>query len=237
MTTCKFCGKEIQDPSGWCECGMRNENVPDVAQQIICENCLSIIPKDSENCPGCGMPIQSHGKEKTGVGEEGAVVETGEGEEGAVVETGEGEKGAVVETGEGEEPGIIEEEIELPDLSVESSEVAIESSEVPEKEETGELILSDGSKLQIDETGRIFGRSDFIRILEQDQAAYISRKHFSIIKDTEGFRIEDVGSANGTKLNDYEIPKMQRQKLNDGDVISIVDAIKMTFKIQNNIIQ
>ncbi|MBC8589551.1 FHA domain-containing protein [Wansuia hejianensis] len=61
------------------------------------------------------------------------------------------------------------------------------------------------------------GRSGGNDIIIKDP--YISKKHFKIVEDEKEFFIEDLGSANGTFINDERIEDVV--KLNNGDRIKI----------------
>ncbi len=50
---------------------------------------------------------------------------------------------------------------------------------------------------------------------------FISRKHFEIIKTSEGYYIYDYGSSNGTSLNEKKLPKGEHIRLYNNDTISI----------------
>jgi len=57
----------------------------------------------------------------------------------------------------------------------------------------------------------------------------VSRKHFKIIRDTDGFKVEDLGSGNGIRLNGK---KESRAVLFDGDLIT-AGARTIRFEILN----
>lgn len=65
--------------------------------------------------------------------------------------------------------------------------------------------------------GRMTARSDHWDIALQDRS--VSRPHARIEGSTEGFRLADLGSANGTLVNGREIS--EATLLNDGDVLHI----------------
>ncbi len=60
----------------------------------------------------------------------------------------------------------------------------------------------------------------------------ISRHHFKIIKKGMDFFIEDLGSSNGTSLNNKIIKPKETLPLNSGDIISIL-SIEIYFEIRN----
>ena len=51
----------------------------------------------------------------------------------------------------------------------------------------------------------------------------VSRKHCIIRKTPDGFTVEDLGSANGTRINGYGLTAGQQYLLNQGDVLQLSD--------------
>ena len=60
----------------------------------------------------------------------------------------------------------------------------------------------------------------------------VSRKQFQITREDDNFYISDLGSSNGTLLNNKKLAPQQTQPLNSNDVISI-RTIKIKFLIKN----
>ncbi|MEO6456938.1 MAG: FHA domain-containing serine/threonine-protein kinase, partial [Chloroflexia bacterium] len=54
-----------------------------------------------------------------------------------------------------------------------------------------------------------------------DPAAYVSRQHARIVADAGGYFIEDLGSANGSFLNDKRLPGSVPTRLRNGDRVRI----------------
>ncbi|HYP41860.1 MAG TPA: protein kinase [Chloroflexia bacterium] len=54
-----------------------------------------------------------------------------------------------------------------------------------------------------------------------DPAAYVSRQHARIVADAGGYFLEDLGSANGTFLNDRRLPAGVPTRLRNGDRVRI----------------
>ncbi len=54
-----------------------------------------------------------------------------------------------------------------------------------------------------------------------DPAAYVSRQHAKIVADAGGYFVEDLGSANGTFLNDRRLPANVPSRLRNGDRVRI----------------
>lgn len=57
----------------------------------------------------------------------------------------------------------------------------------------------------------------------------ISRQHALIHIDAEKYYIEDLGSSNGTYVNNISVPKGERQEISAGDVIALGKEDKVTF--------
>lgn len=51
----------------------------------------------------------------------------------------------------------------------------------------------------------------------------VSRSHARILKNNDGFFVEDLNSSNGTKINDTPIASYTLTKINSGDIISFAD--------------
>src|SRR6266540_6086165 len=49
----------------------------------------------------------------------------------------------------------------------------------------------------------------------------VSRRHAEIRSDTKGAEIADMGSANGTRVNDSELPVKEWRSLRAGDLIEV----------------
>jgi hypothetical protein len=94
-----------------------------------------------------------------------------------------------------------------------------------------ELVLPNSNKIKIKEyeKERIFGRANFQGAISSDDLPFISKEHFQIIKMDDGLYIEDMESANGTKLNGEEIKGSGKKKLNNGDEILIADVLKIRY--------
>ncbi|HUP27556.1 MAG TPA: protein kinase [Chloroflexia bacterium] len=54
-----------------------------------------------------------------------------------------------------------------------------------------------------------------------DPAAYVSRQHARIVADAGGYFVEDLGSANGSFLNDKRLPSGVPTRLRNGDRVRI----------------
>lgn len=91
------------------------------------------------------------------------------------------------------------------------------------------LVLPDNTEIPLIDSVKLMGRCDFDGIISSEALRYISRNHFLIGSDKAKYFIEDLNSANGTKTNGAEIRGV-RKELNDGDIIEIVDSVKLTFR-------
>jgi hypothetical protein len=91
------------------------------------------------------------------------------------------------------------------------------------------LLLPNGMEIDIRGAGGSIGRGDLARALGMDGLNLISRRHFEIRPLDEGFCIEDLGSANGTRLNDEDISGRGPFELKQDDVIQPASAISLVF--------
>ncbi|MGG6297418.1 FHA domain-containing protein [Leptolyngbya sp. AN02str] len=60
----------------------------------------------------------------------------------------------------------------------------------------------------------------------------VSRVHADIRVESDAFYIEDVGSSNGTYINNMPLPKGNRHRLRTGDRIALGKGDKVTFLFQ-----
>jgi pSer/pThr/pTyr-binding forkhead associated (FHA) protein len=59
----------------------------------------------------------------------------------------------------------------------------------------------------------------------------ISRRHAQIEQEGDRFYLQDLGSVNGTRLNDQRIPPKERKPVWDGDVIEFGrNGVQMVFQ-------
>ncbi len=133
-------------------------------------------------------------------------------------------------------------EVKLGGLEEKRQEIEIEKIrfELDKMKTTGEeseylnakLILPK-RKIEIIADENKFGRSDFERDLSIVEICYISKNHFSIIKQDGTFYIQDDHSVNGTRLNGREIRSRGRIELKNEDEITLAGIINfnITFKI------
>jgi hypothetical protein len=100
---------------------------------------------------------------------------------------------------------------------------------LPSDVASAKIVLPDGSEIQLAKNSRVLGRSDLARALSLDELGLISRRHFEVKAEDEQFYIEDLSSANGTRLNGEDISGQGQVGLNNDDVIEPAGAIQLKF--------
>lgn len=60
-------------------------------------------------------------------------------------------------------------------------------------------------------------------------AEIVSRQHALIHIEAETYYIEDLGSTNGTYINNTPVPRGERQEISAGDVLALGKEDKVTF--------
>ncbi|MBN1160559.1 MAG: FHA domain-containing protein [Dehalococcoidales bacterium] len=95
----------------------------------------------------------------------------------------------------------------------------------------GKLTLADNSEIQLTETSRDIGRDDFTNVASTDALNYVSSHHCRITMEAGKYFIEDLQSANGTKVNGADISGKGKQELKDGDRIDLAATVSLTFRI------
>jgi pSer/pThr/pTyr-binding forkhead associated (FHA) protein len=58
-----------------------------------------------------------------------------------------------------------------------------------------------------------------------DPDGYVSRRHAQIIKARNGYFITDLGSSNGTYVNDRPLSPQKPRRLHNGDQIEIGEVV------------
>lgn len=96
---------------------------------------------------------------------------------------------------------------------------------------TAKILLPNGMELVLDKENRVIGRSDLARVLGIDELGLVSRRHFEIRVQDGYFCIEDLGSANGTKLNGADISGKGPVSLGHDDLIEVAGIITLKFYI------
>jgi hypothetical protein len=96
---------------------------------------------------------------------------------------------------------------------------------------SAKIILPNGIEIRLDSGRRVMGRGDLARVLSLDELHLISRQHFEVKMEDDTFFIEDLGSANGTRLNGKDITGIGTVPLSDDDIIEPAGLIQLRFFI------
>lgn len=83
-----------------------------------------------------------------------------------------------------------------------------------------------GQRWTIDEDLFVVGRGGECHLILAERQ--VSREHVRIYRESDTYILEDLGSKNGTWLNNTQI-QSTRVTLHDGDEINIAMAVKMTY--------
>ncbi|MFP4321152.1 MAG: FHA domain-containing protein [Anaerolineales bacterium] len=67
----------------------------------------------------------------------------------------------------------------------------------------------------------IVGRDPRVDIVLPDEQAYVSGRHFEIRREGEGYTLADLGSTNGTRVNNTPLVPNQPTPIRDNDIIRI----------------
>ena len=101
----------------------------------------------------------------------------------------------------------------------------------------GNLVLPDGSKIEIDKSQRLVGRVDLAQFSDDD-SENISRGHFTVFEDSGIYYIQDGStnvqekpSKNHTFKNEEDITDKGRVQLSDDDIIK-VSTVEINFKLE-----
>lgn len=81
-----------------------------------------------------------------------------------------------------------------------------------------ESLHGDGKKYTLDKPATMIGRSSGNDICLELKT--VGRKHAQILLTSEGYILEDLGSVNGTSVNNRPVVAQQRVLLRDGDVLA-----------------
>ena len=111
-------------------------------------------------------------------------------------------------------------------------------AELPEEPTTptvrasyGKLALADNTEIQLTGPTTDIGRDNFGKLASDDTLNYVSRQHCRITTEEGKYFIEDLQSANGTKVNGVDIVGKGKQELKDGDRIDLADVVSLTFRV------
>jgi hypothetical protein len=91
------------------------------------------------------------------------------------------------------------------------------------------LVVKDGQlsgkRWPLNKPSLTIGRGEDCDIVLPDRQ--VSRQHIKILRDAQGFAVEDLGSKNGTYLNGMPVQGVAR--LQDGDEIQIALSVRLLF--------
>jgi len=93
------------------------------------------------------------------------------------------------------------------------------------------ITLPNGIEIPLSGSSKVIGRGDLARALSLDDLGLVSRRHFEVKLDGEQFYLEDLGSANGTRLNGKDISGRGPVSLDDGDIIEPAGAVPLKFHL------
>ena len=100
------------------------------------------------------------------------------------------------------------------------------------------IVLPDGTLKNI-KNELLIGRKDFEDIVSHEIAAKISVNHLRVWCENGEYYIEDgylgKSSTNGTFLNEKQIKGLGPQKLNNGDVVKLVNKVSITIQLSQDI--
>jgi hypothetical protein len=111
-----------------------------------------------------------------------------------------------------------------------SAPVAIEPATMVAPATRARLVLPNKCEILINEGVKPLGRNDFDKLVSADDLKYISRKQLLIRSESGRYFIQDLNSANGTKLNTVDITGKDETELKDGDRIEIANLLELAFK-------
>lgn len=114
-------------------------------------------------------------------------------------------------------------------VSVNEADTQELSAVLPLGVASAKIVLPNGVEIKLAGSSRVIGRGDLARALSLDELGLVSRRHFEVKSEDEQFYIEDLGSANGTKLNGEDISGKGPASLNNDDVIEPAGAIQLKF--------
>ncbi len=112
-----------------------------------------------------------------------------------------------------------------------SAEKAPVSPLLPAAPCRAKISLPNGAEIAINGDGGSIGRVELARALGLDGLSLISRQHFQISAVGVEFYIEDLGSANGTRLNDEDISGKGPVILSHDDIIQPAGAVSLKFQL------
>ena len=82
-----------------------------------------------------------------------------------------------------------------------------------------------GKRWSLNKTEFVIGRGEDCDIVLPDRQ--VSRHHFRVVRDDDGYNVEDLGSKNGTYINGA--PVRGSMQLQDGDEIQVALSVRLMF--------
>jgi pSer/pThr/pTyr-binding forkhead associated (FHA) protein len=82
-----------------------------------------------------------------------------------------------------------------------------------------------GKRWSLNKTEFVIGRGEDCDIVLPDRQ--VSRHHFRVVRDEDGYNVEDLGSKNGTYINGA--PVRASVQLQDGDEIQVALSVRLLF--------
>jgi hypothetical protein len=198
-----------------------------------CEDCGSKLPTSPP--PASGGVEEEFETEETSYGADNDSAGSSEMSGGAIVcpscgtDNPEGSS-FCDDCGSSLESGSVEEEVTEPEI------VEEELPETPRG--SAKLVVQDSSReFYLDKDVITIGRQSpadgifpDIDLTEVDVEAYISRRHARILRKDDGFIFEDMGSSNGSFINNVRVTQGVQQFLNEGDMLRLGKTVMTLIK-------
>jgi len=90
------------------------------------------------------------------------------------------------------------------------------------------------NNIVVDGAEKIIGREDFVGVISTDKLLFIGKDHFKIVKDNNGFLIQDLNTKNGTEVNGEKLVENEMKLLSSGDDIMVGKTLNMRYKEKNS---
>lgn len=108
-----------------------------------------------------------------------------------------------------------------------SDSASLIASEPPPADTSAEIIIEDYSVKLVRDVNNIGRRSPAdgiypdVDLTDYDPDSYISRRHAHILRKDDQYFFEDLGSSNGSFINEEPVKKGELRKLQNQDVIRL----------------
>jgi hypothetical protein len=93
------------------------------------------------------------------------------------------------------------------------------------------LQLPCNNEIELADSVKLMGRTEFDKVVPAEALRHISRNHFLIKSENGKYFVEDLNSTNGTKVNGLQV-NGSKLALNDGDQIEVASVVALTFKVE-----